>query len=159
MGGAEARPALRITPRHGRRLTEAQETEGDKEHNLALPSDRHDDEQVRPVSGKPITTLAIKAVEQRLASARADFIMARSQTRSTEEAEDTFAVRPGRHHERPHLEGAPKCHVATAASRPSRPSGGALRAALTRPTRRGVLPLCDEGQAFVAGYGYPQKRT
>jgi hypothetical protein len=48
--------------------------------------------QVRPVSGKPITTLALEAVEQRLASARADFIMARSHTRSTKEAEDTFAV-------------------------------------------------------------------
>ena len=82
--------------------------------------------------------------------------MARSRKRSTQEAEDTFAVRldlitpdpAGRRTE---------CHVATAASRPSRPPGGALRAALTRPTRRGVLPLRDEGQAFVAGYGPARK--
>ena len=112
--------------------------------------------QVRPVSGKPTTRLALEAVVQRLASARADFIMARSHTSSTKEAEDTFAVRldvitnehTGRRTE---------CHVATAASRPSRPSGGALRAALTRPTRRGALQLRDEGQAFVAGYEYTTK--
>lgn len=32
--------------------------------------------------------------------------------------------------------------------------GGALRAALTRPTQRGHRPLRDEGVAFVAGFAH-----
>jgi len=115
--------------------------------------------QVRPASGKPITTLAIKAVEQRLASARAAFIMARSHTRSTKEAEDTFAVRPERHHERSHLETRTEMPRRCGRVKAKPPFGRCAPRSLDRPTRRGALPLCDEGQAFVAGYGHPRKGT
>jgi len=113
--------------------------------------------QVRPVSGKPITTLALEAVEQRLASARADFIMARSHTRSTKEAEDTFAVSLDVSSRTTTLERAPNATSLRPRQGQAALPGGALRAALTRPTRRGALQLRDEGQAFVAGYDYATK--
>ena len=56
-----------------------------------------------------------------------------------------------------HDPSALKCHVATSASRPSRPPGGALRAALTRSTRRGEEPVRDEGVAFVAGFALQER--
>ena len=82
----------------------------------------------------------------RLASARANSIMARDSQSPIPEAADTFAVLT--------------CHAITALGTVPMPrrfvrvkataSGGALRAALTRPPRRGQLHLCDEGRAFVA---------
>jgi len=49
-------------------------------------------EQVRPARPRPITALTSRGRFQRLARARVDSIMARSPTRSTQEAEDTTAV-------------------------------------------------------------------
>jgi len=91
--------------------------------------------------------VALEAAPQRLASTRADF--------HTGPGAQALPARGRRYDCSPLLDqnstthpwpSATTCHVATAASRPSRPSGGALRAALTRPTRRGPLPVCDEGK-------------
>jgi len=81
----------------------------------------------------------------RLTSLCAHSIVARSRS-STKEAADTFAVDLPSHAQCSRV----GCHAATTASRPLGRLRRALRAALTRPTRRGHWQGRAEGIAFVA---------
>ena len=83
----------------------------------------------------------------RLASVRANSIMAQGSQSPNQEAADTFAVPTC-----PAITCLERGADATARRSPQGQAacGGALRAALTRPPRRGHLQLRDEGRAFVA---------
>ena len=83
--------------------------------------------------------------------------MARSRNGSTDEAEDTTAVRLVV--QRP---GSPRIATALRARQgPSAASGGALRAALTRAHTVASVQLCDEGapSSLVASVGGTKKTS
>ena len=76
--------------------------------------------------------------------------MAREPDTPINEAADMFAVRPSSLLTNDQPSSAAPNATSLRPRQGQAAFGGALRAALTRRSRRGALPVRDEGQAFVA---------